>query len=256
MFVVHRPTSIVRRKIKDEITALDSRYISSFNIDWHQISDTIKTQLTDKDKYMGIGLLNFNDSEINRWKELIIPDHVKHVILKLDPVPRNTTWTSLYPVWIDEEEQFNVPTCPDLPKIRVPEDPTIDLVAVKLPCNKPGSWSRNVARLHLQLEAARIVANTQGHHPVQVLLVTEYPPIPNLFTCNDLVRREGNAWLYEPDLSRLRDKLQLPIGSCELAVPLKAKGNQTYTRNLLMLNHLFILLSIILVRAIAFIVTQ
>lgn len=112
---------------------MDSRYISSFNIDWHQISDTIKAKLTDKDKYMGIGLLNFNDSEINRWKELIIPDHVEHVILKLDPVPRNTTWRSLYPVWIDEEEQFNVPTCPDLPKIRVPEDPTIDLVAVKLP---------------------------------------------------------------------------------------------------------------------------
>lgn len=215
-----------RWKMEDNTAAADVRYISSLDINWDQISDIIKTMLTEKDTYKGIGLLNFNNSEINRWKE-VIPDHADHVVLKLDPVSSNTTWESLYPEWIDEEEQFNVPTCPTLPKIQVPEKPGIDLVAVKLPCNKRGSWSRNVARLHLQLEAARIVANTEENRAVRVLLLTECLPIPNLFTCKDLVVQEGNAWLYEPELSRLKDKLQLPIGSCELAVPLKPNGNQT-----------------------------
>ncbi|EXC26584.1 hypothetical protein L484_003529 [Morus notabilis] len=210
--------------MEDNTAAADVRYISSLDINWDQISDIIKNMLTDKDTYKGIGLLNFNNSEINRWKE-VIPDHAEHVALKLDPVSSNTTWESLYPEWIDEEEQFNVPTCPALPKIQVPEKPGIDLVAVKLPCNKRESWSRNVARLHLQLEAARIVANTEENRAVRVLLLTECLPIPNLFTCKDLVVREGNVWLYEPELSRLKDKLQLPIGSCELAVPLKPNEN-------------------------------
>ena len=136
----------------------------------------------------------------------------------------NTTWESLYPEWIDEEEDFDIPTCPSIPKIQVPGKPRLDLIAVKLPCNKSGRWSRDVACLHLQLEAARLAAAAKGYHPVHVLLVTNCFPIPNLFTCKDLVTREGDVWLYEPDRNKLRDKLQLPVGSCELAVPLKAKG--------------------------------
>lgn len=59
---------------------------------------------------------------------------------------------------------------------------------------------------------------------MRVLLVTDCFPTPNLFTCKELVVREGDVWLYEPNLNMLREKLQLPVGSCELAVPLKAKG--------------------------------
>nr|CAD1838876.1 unnamed protein product [Ananas comosus var. bracteatus] len=64
----------------------------------------------------------------------------------------------------------------------------------------------------------------EKHFSVHVLVVTDCFPIPNLFPCKYLVRREGNAWLYKPDLSTLREKLRLPVGSCELAVPLKAKA--------------------------------
>jgi len=57
-----------------------------------------------------------------------------------------------------------------------------------------------------------------------VLFVTDCFPIPNLFSCKNLVKREGNAWLYKPDVKALQEKLRLPVGSCELAVPLNAKG--------------------------------
>jgi len=59
---------------------------------------------------------------------------------------------------------------------------------------------------------------------VRVLIVTDCFPIPNLFTCKELLIHEGNVWLFQPNLNTLRNKLQLPVGSCELAVPLKAKG--------------------------------
>ncbi|KAJ4700888.1 Hexosyltransferase [Melia azedarach] len=184
--------SFVDRWVRESATG-DRRYLSTLDVNWDQISN-VAEKLIDRNEYQGIGLLNFNNSEIDNWKQLI-PD-AEHIALHLDHVSDSITWESLYPEWIDEEEEFEVPTCPSLPKIQIPGKPRIDLIAVKLPCNKFGRWSRDVARLHLQLEAARIAASSKG-----------------------------NAWLYKPNLNRLREKLQLPVGSCELAVPLKAKEN-------------------------------
>ncbi|KAI4307173.1 hypothetical protein L6164_030389 [Bauhinia variegata] len=216
------PTSVA--KWKREFDGTDPRYGSVLNIEWDKISEVLE-RLTDKDTYQGVGLLNFNDSEIDNWKELI-PD-AEHVVLHLN-YASNITWEVLYPEWIDEEEDYEVPTCPTLPRIQVPGKPRLDLVAVKLPCNKSGHWSRDVARLHLQLEAARLATSSKGYHLVHVLLVTDCFPTPNLFTCNELIQHEGSAWLYKPNLYKLREKLQLPVGSCELAVPLKAE-EQFYT---------------------------
>lgn len=204
-----------------ETSAPDRRYISHFDVNWAEVSNVIE-KLPDINEYQGIGLLNFNDNDIDQWKQLI-PD-AEHVVLHLDFVSTNITWEALYPEWIDEEEEFEIPSCPDLPKIQVPGKPRVDLIAVKLPCNKAGDWSRDVARLHLQLAAARLAATAKGYHPVHVLLLTECFPIPNLFTCKELVVRVGNAWLYEPNLNTLREKVHLPVGSCELAVPLRGKG--------------------------------
>lgn len=210
--------SFVDRWIRD---ADDPRYTSSLQINWDQISKVIE-KLDDRNEYQGVGLLNFNDKENDDWKQLL-PD-AEHIVLHLDHVLNNITWESLYPEWIDEEEEFEVPSCPSLPRLPVPGKPRIDLIAVKLPCNKSGDWARDVARLHLQLAAARLAATAKSYHPVRVLLVTECFPIPNLFTCKELVAREGNIWLYEPNLNTMRGKLQLPVGSCELSVPLQAKG--------------------------------
>ncbi|KAI3442661.1 Hexosyltransferase [Psidium guajava] len=53
--------------------------------------------------------------------------------------------------------------------------------------------------------------------------MTDCLPIPNLFACKDLLASEGYARLYEPHLDKLREKFLLPIGSCELALPLEPK---------------------------------
>jgi hypothetical protein len=207
--------------LNGELDGTDPRYASFLNIDWNQITSVLDN-LKDKDTYQGVGLLNFNDSEIDHWKQLV-PES-EHVVLHLNYASSNITWEDLYPEWIDEEEEYEFPMCPTLPRIQAPGKPRLDLIAVKLPCNKAGRWSRDVARFHLQVEAARLAATSKGFHPVRVLFVTDCFPIPNLFTCKDVIQRDGNVWLYEPNLHKLREKLQLPIGSCELSVPLKAKG--------------------------------
>lgn len=200
---------------------VDRRYISDITLDWNRISEVLET-LTDKDDYKAIGLLNFEESELDSWQEML--PSPEHLVLHLDHVPKNITWETLYPEWIDEEEDFDIPGCPSLPSIQVPRNARMDLIAVKLPCNKLGKWSRDVTRLHLQLATARLAASIKGSYDVHVLLVTECFPIPNLFTCKELVSRAGNAWLYKPNLNTLREKVQLPVGSCELAVPLNPKG--------------------------------
>ncbi|KAI9113733.1 hypothetical protein K1719_014984 [Acacia pycnantha] len=197
----------------------DSRYISNLDIDWDNIMK-ITEKLIKKDEFQGIGLVNFNKTELDHWEKQF-PDATRHV-LHLDYAARNVTWESLYPEWIDEEEEKKVPVCPSLPSLRSPGT-RLNLIAVKLPCRNGVNWSRDVARLHLQLAAAGLAASFKGNYCVYVLFITNCSPTPNLFTGKELVGHEGNAWLYRPNLSVLRQKVQLPIGSCELALPMRGK---------------------------------
>ncbi|KAL1337525.1 hypothetical protein HN51_032223 [Arachis hypogaea] len=199
----------------------DPRYIANVDTRLSDIAKITK-KLTGKDKVQGIGLVNFNKTEISGFENLN-PD-ATHVELNLEYAARNVTWESLYPEWIDEEEEEEVPVCPSLPSLRSPGI-RLNLIAVKLPCRKGvgKNWSRDVARLHLQLAAARLAASFKGNYTVHVLFVTDCFPMPNLFTCKELVGREGNAWLYRPNLSVLRQKVQLPVGSCELTIPMRGK---------------------------------
>ncbi|KAJ6682758.1 UDP-GLUCURONATE:XYLAN ALPHA-GLUCURONOSYLTRANSFERASE 1 [Salix koriyanagi] len=205
---------------------LDPRYVSDLDVNWDDVMKVIE-KLGERNDYQGVGLLNFNNSEISYWKHLM-PD-ATHVALQLDYADRNMTWDSLYPEWIDEEQEKEVPVCPSLPK---PETlrKRLDLIAVKLPCRNEVNWSRDVARLHLQLAAANLAASAKGLYPIHLLFITERFPIPNLFTCKELVVREGNVWLYKPDVNVLRDKLQLPVGSCELSLPLQDR-ERVYSGN-------------------------
>ncbi|KAL3619910.1 putative UDP-glucuronate:xylan alpha-glucuronosyltransferase 3 [Castilleja foliolosa] len=212
-------SSLIDRWIRDKFD-IDPSYSSHLNINWDDISAAIK-RLTDSGNYKGIGLLNLNEQETNEFKQLL-PD-AEHITLAMSYASRNVTWETLYPEWLDEEEEFEVPICPNFPKIDFSGKPRLDLIVVKLPCDKSKNWYRDVARLHLQLEAARLAGTTKGYHSVHVLLITECFPTPNLFTCKDLIVRQGNAWLYKPNLNTFRQKLQLPVGSCELAVPLNTK---------------------------------
>ncbi|KAG6424670.1 hypothetical protein SASPL_115090 [Salvia splendens] len=78
-------------------------------------------------------------------------------------------------------------------------------------------------------EAADLAAAHKGTQPLHILLATTCFPVPNLFRCEELVTRRGSIWLYKPNLGRLRDKLRLPIGSCQLALPLGGIEEQPYS---------------------------
>uniref|UniRef100_A0A1J3CDQ5 Hexosyltransferase n=5 Tax=Noccaea caerulescens TaxID=107243 RepID=A0A1J3CDQ5_NOCCA len=224
LLISENRSSFVNKWIQESTVTTDPRYTSTAEINWNHMSHIVDKYLSGGNKYRRIGFLNLNDNEIIPWKEVINSDS-QHIALHLDHAASNITWESLYPEWIDEEEESKVPICPSLPWIQVLGKPRIDLVVAKLPCNISGKWSRDVARLHLQLAAARVASSSKGLDDVHVILISDCFPIPNLFTGQELVSRKGNTWLYKPNLNLLRQKLQLPIGSCELSVPLQAKDN-------------------------------
>ncbi|XP_024015411.1 UDP-glucuronate:xylan alpha-glucuronosyltransferase 1 isoform X1 [Eutrema salsugineum] len=200
----------------------DSRYVSDLDINWDDVTKTLESV----EEGRTIGVLNFDSKEIRRWREVAKTkdneDEENVVVLDLDYAEKNVTWDALYPEWIDEEQETEVPVCPNLPKIKVPTR-RLDLIVVKLPCRKEGNWSRDVGRLHLQMAAATVAASAKGFFRGHVLFVSRCFPIPNMFRCKDLVSRRGDVWLYKPNLDTLRDKLQLPLGSCELSLPLGIK---------------------------------
>ncbi|WOK94603.1 UDP-glucuronate:xylan alpha-glucuronosyltransferase 1-like [Canna indica] len=222
---LHQPisgSSFVDAGLIWQQTLSDPRYSTNLDVDWQQIGSLLQN-LAARKQNLRIGLLNFNVSELGSWSRAV--PNGEFLVVHLDYANTSITWNVLYPEWIDEEEESEVPACPSLPDPRVKKGPEFDVVAVKLPCRRSENWSRDVARLHLQLSAAKLAAAASvaggGGSQVHVLFVTECFPIPNLFSCKNLVKREGNAWLYKPDIATLQEKLRLPIGSCELALPLK-----------------------------------
>ncbi|GLJ25132.1 hypothetical protein SUGI_0480690 [Cryptomeria japonica] len=199
---------------------IDERYVAVEEVDWSQVSKYLAS-LNKLEKELKVGLLNFGEEEVQKWQQLAPGS--EFITFTFDYARRDVKWETLYPEWIDEDEAFEVPKCPQLHLPKVPKNTKLDVVAAKLPCRKwEKNWSRDVARLHLQLAAANLAVSSKGHG-VYVLLITEWWPSPNIFTCKDLISHENDTWLYKPNASILKSKLKLPVGSCQLAVPLKAK---------------------------------
>ncbi|PAN51215.1 hypothetical protein PAHAL_9G578900 [Panicum hallii] len=139
-------------------------------------------------------------------------------------------WSDLFPEWIDEEEDDEGPSCPELPMPDLSRyDGEVDVVVASLPCNRtaPGGWNRDVFRLQVHLAAAQMAARKgrrDGGGAVRVVLRSECEPMMDLFRCDEAVGREGDWWMYRVDVERLEEKLRLPVGSCNLALPLWGSG--------------------------------
>jgi hypothetical protein len=204
-------------------TSNDSGYVSNVRIDWSRISTAVQ-QVAGAEDQLRVGLLNFDGEEMDQWRT-VLPRTATVSAVHLDRVDSNVTWEHLYPEWIDEEELYAAPACPDLPEpAPAPEGLEYDVVAVKLPCSGAAGWSKDVPRLHLQLAAARLAAAGRKPEAAHVVVVSQCFPAPNLFRCKDEVMRDGDVWLYRPDLGELQRKLALPVGSCKLAMPIKTLG--------------------------------
>lgn len=189
----------------------------------------IRNYIPDQKK-IRVGLLNIAENERESY-EASGTSILENIHVSLDPLPKNLTWKSLFPVWIDEDHTWHTPSCPEvpLPKIEGP-DADVDVVVVKVPCEgfSEKRGLRDVFRLQVNLAAANLAVESGWRNvdrTVYVVFIGSCGPMHEIFRCDERVRRVGEYWVYRPDLRRLKQKLLMPLGSCQIAPPLPQPGN-------------------------------
>lgn len=174
---------------------------------------------------MKIGMVNMDedDDDVSEWST-----YGETLQVHFDKVSQFFNWTDLFPEWIDEEEESDVPSCPEIPMPEFATYKNVDVIVAKLPCKYPEEgWARDVFRLQVHLIVANMAVK-KGRRDwkwkTKVVLWSKCRPMLELFRCDDLVKHEGEWWLYEVDVKRLEQKVSLPVGSCTLALPLWEQG--------------------------------
>ncbi|XP_047326590.1 UDP-glucuronate:xylan alpha-glucuronosyltransferase 2 [Impatiens glandulifera] len=187
---------------------------------------------------MKIGMINMEDEDLKEWEQ-----YAEMITIEYDKVSELFEWKHLFPEWIDEEQENEGGyICPEIP-MPIFEDYysfNFDLIMVKIPC---GSNLRDVFRLQLHLMAAKMALVFRYRRPPpRVVVLSKCRPMMEIFRCDDLVSKEGDWWLFEPDMGTLENKLSLPIGSCNLALPLnwsEEENNeiQQQRKSIMMMNR-------------------
>lgn len=184
---------------------------------------------------MKIGMVNMEDEDIGEWNL-----HGETIItVRYEKVSENLEWKRLFPEWIDEEEETAAgkPSCPEIPMPEMADYPYMDLIVAKLPCNGTG---RDVFRLQIHLIAANLAAargRRDRYEKTKVLLLSKCRPMVEFFRCKELKKQENDWWYFEVDILKLSQKVSLPIGSCNLALPLWGKGIFIFFNLLNQISH-------------------
>uniref|UniRef100_A0A7C9ANR7 Hexosyltransferase n=1 Tax=Opuntia streptacantha TaxID=393608 RepID=A0A7C9ANR7_OPUST len=180
-------------------------------------------------KGMRIGSINMEEEDLSEWE-----DHGNTVTrVPFEKVSELFEWKDIFPEWIDEEQENEGYLCPEIPMPKFDELESVDVVVAKLPCKLPeAGWGRDMHRLQVHLIAANMLAKRgkkDWYGRTRVVFLSKCRPMMELFRCDDLVKREGDWWYFEPDMVRLEQKVSLPMGSCRLALPLWGQGvNELY----------------------------
>lgn len=172
---------------------------------------------------MKIGVINMEDEDLSEWAT-----HGETIHVSFEHVSDLFKWKDLFPEWIDEEEEIDGPSCPEIPMPDFDKYANMDIIVAKLPCKFPEEgWGREVLKLQVHLIAANLAVKKgkrDWNRKTKMVFLSKCRPMLELFSCNELVKQEGEWWLYEPEMTRLELKVSLPVGSCTLALPLWDKG--------------------------------
>lgn len=108
-----------------------------------------------------------------------------------------------------------------MPKTELYSD--LDVVVLRIPCKR--NIYRDAFRLQANLAAARVAVASSWveddvHRTVYVVFIGSCGAMREIFRCDDLVvddRTVEGVWVYKPEMKRLKQKILMPFGSCQLA---------------------------------------
>ncbi|XVE62994.1 hypothetical protein DITRI_Ditri06bG0164300 [Diplodiscus trichospermus] len=185
-------------------------------------------------KKIKVGLVNFDDEE-SECK--VHGPCVSTVHVHFNHVTKARRWEDFFPEWIDEDQNSGPPTCPEIPMPRLRDYQDLDIVVARVPCE---GWTskaglRDVFRLQVNLVVANLLVGSGWATPdvkraVYAVFIGDCGPMQEIFRCDDLLRKVGDHWVYRPELSRLQQKVIMPLGSCEIAQPYGRTGKEPWRR--------------------------
>ena len=85
----------------------DPRYVSTANIQWEDVYKSIQN-LNGGEQKLKVALLNFNRTEFGTWTDMLPESDFS--VVRLEHANETITWQTLYPEWIDEEEETEIPS--------------------------------------------------------------------------------------------------------------------------------------------------
>ncbi|XP_014500490.1 UDP-glucuronate:xylan alpha-glucuronosyltransferase 2 [Vigna radiata var. radiata] len=191
----------------------------------HREKNVVPSFFGEMGKGTRIGMVNMEEGLVREWNT-----HGETTTVHFQRVSQSLNWTDLFPEWIDEEEENEVPSCPEIPMPEFAEYGCMDIIVAKLPCRYPEKgWNRDVFRLQVHLIVANLATKNgkkDWRGKTRLVFWSKCRPMMELFPCDNLVKREGEWWYYEADMNKLQHKVSLPVGSCKLAMPLWEQGRK------------------------------
>ncbi|KAK9219045.1 hypothetical protein WN943_007684 [Citrus x changshan-huyou] len=179
-----------------------------------------------------VGLVNINDDDDDGVRGDM---HVETVHVRFDHVGEDKKWEDFFPEWIDEDHKWAPPACPDIP-MPAQDYRYLDVIVASVPCRgdgDAGGGMRDVFRLQVNLVVANLAVEsgwlkTDVDRPVYVVFVGSCGAMVEMFRCDDLVEHAGDYWVYKPDLRRLKHKVLMPVGSCQIAPSFAQTGKEIW----------------------------
>ncbi|KAK6152251.1 hypothetical protein DH2020_014886 [Rehmannia glutinosa] len=172
---------------------------------------------------INVGFVNMDTTKMTEKR-------TKTVRVKFDPVKDDVRWSELFPEWINE----NAPsTCPKIPMPEFGDYQDLDVVVARVPCEEDGL--RDVFRLQVNLVVANLLVRSGRKRngvdrPVFAVFIGSSGPMWEIFRCDDLLWHFGDYWVYKPQLRRIKQKVLMPVGSCQISPPFAQPGEELWGR--------------------------
>ncbi|XP_027158586.1 putative UDP-glucuronate:xylan alpha-glucuronosyltransferase 4 [Coffea eugenioides] len=187
-------------------------------------------------KRIRVGLVNVNNETSEDIGSSFMQGEAEIVKVNFDRAADHIQWGHLFPEWIDEdnpEEQ----KCPEIPMPRYNDYGEFDVIVASIPC--PIGWEkgmgiRDVFRLQVNLVVANLLVRSSFEYHEDkmkfVVFLGSCSPMWEIFRCDDLFWDDGAWSIYMPDLRRLKQKVLMPVGTCQLAHPFAESGQEGWRR--------------------------
>ncbi|CAI9303225.1 unnamed protein product [Lactuca saligna] len=167
--------------------------------------DRLRSMIKQGSNKLKLGLVNIgaNDIQVDGFADVTTID--------FERVRGEIKWDDLFPEWVDEDGKWGPMKCPEIP---MPQSyAMVDVVVARVP-----DGGRDVGRLQVNLVVANVLVNSGwedgGDREVYVVFIGWSGPMWEIFRCDDMIMEEGDYRIYKPDMKRLRQKVNMPVGSC------------------------------------------